>query len=629
MIKLEINNDYSKGEFMKKTREKLRYQFDQFLSKGTVSLVLSLFVILFVIVISMGLLLYFVFPESQLSTLIWTSFMQTLDPGNLSGENGTLFYMVIMTLATIVGIFITSLFISFILNGFQNKLENLSKGRSKVIESNHTLILGWDANVYVVIKELIEANKSVKKPVIVILSDHDSLEMNQNIKDNINHTYNTKIICRSGSIYKKDDLDMCNIKDAKSLIILENDMNTIKSLLVITHTSFYQKEEGHISVLMYDESNIEVAKNIGKDKLEVIYLKSAITRIMTQTCLQAGLSYVYNELLEFEGDEIYFYDASQLIGLNFKEALLRFDNAILIGIVRDKKTMVRPSMETLIEDHDQLILIVEDEDKAVVNEDIPALNESKIKAIEHYSSLRKEYISIIGYNHKIKDIIHELDHYLEVGSKIRILVNSEEYIHMIDQFDIDANKIEIDIVVGETYSREVLDKFIQPSCKYVMIFANENVDDHEQDSQTLLTLLHLRDIEEKRGENLDIITEITDVRNTEIVDLAKVDDFIVSELIANKMLAQISENRHLTAIFDDLMSSEGSEIYLKPIEQYIEIDEPIDFYTVSASASHKVEIAIGYKLKNKNHLPVVKLNPNKTETIQFHPGDMLIVISED
>ena len=60
---------------------------------------------------------------------------------------------------------------------------------------------------------------------------------------------------------------------------------------------------------------------IGKDKLEVVYLSSAITRIITQTCLQPGLSYVYNELLEFEGDEIYFYPAIEVIGKAFSKSL--------------------------------------------------------------------------------------------------------------------------------------------------------------------------------------------------------------------------------------------------------------------------------------------------------------------
>jgi Trk K+ transport system NAD-binding subunit len=614
---------------MKKFKEKLKYSFDQFLSKGSVALVISLFLVMLIIVVIIGGLLYFINPDSGLGFLIWTSFMQTLDPGNLSGETGTLFYMIMMTLATIVGIFITSLFISFILNGFQTRLENLSRGRSKVMESNHTLILGWDDNIFVVLRELIEANLSKRKPVVVVLSERDSVEMNQEIKDNINIPHNTKIICRNGSIYKNADLDMCNIQEARSIIILEDDLNTIKSLLVIANSSFYEKAEGHVCALMYDEKNIEVAKNIGKDKLEVVYLKSAITRIMTQTCLQAGLSYVYNNLLSFEGDEIYFHPGTDFVGKQFSDVILMFKNAAVIGIVRDGQTRIRPQMDTTINENDMIILISEDDDKADYGLEIPQIDMTKIANKEHVTSRKKEFISIVGFNRKTIDILNELHNYLEKGSKIKILVNSMEASQELSSVTESLSDLEISVIIGETYSRSVLEEFIVPDCHYVMIFANENISFSDQDSQTLLTLLHLRDIEEKRDSFLDIITEISDVKNSEIVDLAKVDDFIISELIANKMLTQISENRHLVGIYEDLLSSEGSEIYLKPAENYVVLNEEVDFYTVSVAASNKNEIAIGYKLKPENHLPEVIVNPVKGDKILFQSGDMVIVVSED
>jgi len=125
---------------MKHIREKLKYHFDRFLSKGSIALIISLFIILFVIVLLISLILYLVNPDIAFGSLIWKSLMMTLDAGNLDGTSGSTFYMIMMTLATIVGIFITSVFIGLILNGFQTKLESLSKGRSKVIENNHTLI---------------------------------------------------------------------------------------------------------------------------------------------------------------------------------------------------------------------------------------------------------------------------------------------------------------------------------------------------------------------------------------------------------------------------------------------------------------------------------------------------------
>lgn len=614
---------------MKRLFERMKYRFDQFLSKGTISLVFSLFFLMLLIVVLIGVVLFFVEPETGIGHLIWVSFMQTLDPGNLNGEVGSAVYMIMMTVATIVGIFITSLFISFILNGFQKRLEKLSKGRSHVFEKNHTLILGWNDNVFVILEELIEANRSVKAPVIVILSERNSIKMNQDIRDNILNTFNTKIICRTGSLCRVFDLVMCNIIEAKSVIILENDMNTIKSLVAISNSNFYQNGHGHVSALMYDKENKSVAKNIGKDIVEIIYLKDAITRIITQTCLQPGLSYVYNELLEFKGDEIYFYQNEQVNNLSFQDATLRFDNAVVIGIVRDGVTMVKPQMNTKILPNDQLILIAEDEDTATFSETNGVINENVIRQHKHKSSIRKEYISIIGFNKKTVDVIQEFNNYLQDESKIRILVNSYDYIPQIEQIDLDAINIKIETFVGETFSREVLEDFMDSQSKYVIIFANENVTYEEQDSQTLLTLLHLRDMEEKKRTKYDIITEISDVRNSEIVDMAKVDDFIISELIANKMLAQISENRELIHIFNHLMSSEGSEIYLKPIQDYIDIREKIDFYTITQAANQREEIAIGYKKIEQDLYPIIKLNPDKSEGIQFHEGDMIIVISED
>lgn len=614
---------------MKKWIEKAKYRFDQFLSKGTISLVLSLFLLMFVIVLVIGVVIFIFSPEADFGQLIWVSFMQTLDPGNLSGETGNLLYMIMMTLATVVGIFITSLFISFILNGFQTRLENLRRGRSKVIETGHSLILGWSDNIYTIINELIEANRSLHRPVIVILSGLDTVQMNELIRDHIQMTHNTRIICRTGSIFMKNDLDMCNITEARSVIINEDDLNTIKSLLVVVNTDFYEKGKGHISALMYDSLNIDVAKNIGKDRLEVICLGDAITRIIAQTCLQPGLSCVYNELLEFKGDEIYFFDHPDIVGQSFGEIVLSFQRSVPIGIIRQQKTLVNPDKNCIIEAGDQLILITEDEDTAVYNPNGGKVDDALILTKQHSSSVKQHQIFVIGFNRKTVAVIKEFDLYLAKGSKIQVLVNTESYFTEIRTLDEKLGNIELEMFSGETYQRNILENHINAKCESIIIFANENVPEADRDSQTLLTLLHLRDMEEKLHTRFDIIAEIADVTNSEIVDLAKVDDFIISELIANKMLVQISENRYLKAIFDHLLSDEGSEIYLKPIHDYIKKNSPVNFYTLSQAAISRHEIAIGYKQYLTNGSNHIDLNPDKQTILSFSERDCLIVISEN
>ena len=57
-----------------------------------------------------------------------------------------------------------------------------------------------------------------------------------------------------------------------------------------------------------------------------------IARIIAQTCRQTGLSIVYTELLDFDGDEIYFASIPELVGRTFGDALLAFEDSTLIGL---------------------------------------------------------------------------------------------------------------------------------------------------------------------------------------------------------------------------------------------------------------------------------------------------------
>ena len=95
---------------------------------------------------------------------------QPLDSGTMGGDEGWAFRSV-RFVATLCGIFLISILIGTISSGIDEKLEELKKGRSKVLESNHTLILGWSEKVFSIIREIVEANENQKKPCIVILAD--------------------------------------------------------------------------------------------------------------------------------------------------------------------------------------------------------------------------------------------------------------------------------------------------------------------------------------------------------------------------------------------------------------------------------------------------------------------------
>lgn len=83
---------------------------------------------------------------------------------------------------TLGGIFIVSTLIGVLTAGVEGKLEVLRKGRSLVLESGHTLILGWSAQIFNILSELMQANANQKKASLVILADKDKVEMGDEIR---------------------------------------------------------------------------------------------------------------------------------------------------------------------------------------------------------------------------------------------------------------------------------------------------------------------------------------------------------------------------------------------------------------------------------------------------------------
>ena len=124
-----------------------------------------------------------------------------------------------------------------------------------------------------------------------------------------------------------------------------------------------------------------------------------------------------------------------------------------------------------------------------------------------------------------------------------------------------------------------------------------------------------------------------DIRNRNLAEVTRADDFIVSDKLISLMLAQVSENKALNAVFADIFDPEGAEIYLKPAVNYIQPGQPVNFYTVIESAARKNEIAIGYKLEchsgNPDKAYGVVVNPDKSQEITFAAGDQIVVLAED
>lgn len=624
---------------------KLRYFFDNTMSKGTPALITWLAILSGIMIVLTATIVTIVqiFPEGtdklSFPEAIWQSLMRTLDSGTVAGDNGWN-YRLISIIITIFGIFIVSTLISILSAGLESKLDELRKGRSFVVEKNHTLILGWSSKIFTIISELLVANESQKKPRIVILSEKDKVEMEDEIRSAIPNFKNTKIICRSGNPNKLNDLSIVNPHEAKSIIMLapeegSSDSFIIKNILAITNNPNRRKEPYHIVSEIKDEKNLEVARMVGKDEVELILTDDVISRIMVQTSRQSGLSVVYTELMDFDGAEIYFNEEKLLYGKTFGESLFEYKDCTVIGIQFNNGTVkMNPPMDYIIQPGDKIIAIAEDDSTLIIKKDAKInINTSAITDLP-LPEQEIERILILGWNQRAFTILREMDNYVRPGSIIKVVASYIEDSEAIIEAAKKLKNITFELVKADTTSREVIDNLDVTSYNHVQLLCyKEQLDMQEADAQTLIALLHLRRISEETGKDMNIVSEMLDQKNRDLAEVTKADDFIVSDKLISLLMTQVSENKHLMRVFEDLFDADGSEIYLKPITSYIKTGEPVSLYTLVESARLKGQIAIGYRIAehafNSEKAYGVVVSPDKSKVITFKPEDKIIVIAED
>ncbi len=356
--------------------ERFAYIFDNMLSNGPLSLISWLAGLSALIIVGVAIFvqIFHAAPEMPFPAVLWTMLLQALAPNPVDVNAGPFGFLMAMLVITLAGIFMVSIFIGILTTSIEERVQLLRKGRSKVLETGHIVILGWDEHIYTIIHELAIASQSHRRACVVVLGEKDKVEMEDEIREKVGVTGHLKVVCRSGSPIDQSALDIVSINTAKSIIVLAPDINdpdpyVIKTLLAITNSPKRKKEPYHIVAEIHDLENVEAAHLVGNGEAELLLINDIVARIIAQTTRQSGLSTVYIELLNFEGDEIYFKQEDSLVGKTFRQALLAFEDSSVIGLhsVGQGKTVLNPAPDTLIQPGDQIVAISEDEYSVILN----------------------------------------------------------------------------------------------------------------------------------------------------------------------------------------------------------------------------------------------------------------------
>lgn len=653
-----------KQDKQKKTlKQRFHYKLDLWMSRGPGSMIVLLFQTTFIMILILGILEWIVQKNTGESFLysFWNVLMHTLDPGVISGDTeGSIPFLFLMLLATFAGVFFLALLIGFINDAIQNKMEELAEGREPVIETGHTVILGFGEATFTILEELIEAseNQKGKRNPVVILGELPKQEMEEKLRLHFPTFGNLTIVCRSGSIYSFNDLNRCSILTSKSIIVCaERDFDSIKAIVACTNmlNEAGSDSEGYITAVINHKRNELAARIAGRDtedvrssalynsqdRLELLMMETTIARIMTHTCRQAGLSKVFVELFNFTGSELYIVRNeseekeffNQMQGKTLREINQCLPSAYAVGIIGpDGRPVIDDPNELTLDTNTSLILLEEDDDKVIYTS--PHEVQPAVPGMIYKSE--PVTVFIMEVNTKLPMILEEMKNYVSAGSVIYLAAEKGQ----LETLDLDALKKEIS-AAGITmticeeyhiYDYERL-KHLLDQCRpgHVMALSDQSLDEDDADEKSLTLLLYLQQyLRESPGNSFGITCEMRKISNQVLAQKTVSSDFIISRNMASLMMAQIAENRELRGVFDILLDSNGYEIYLKPAAYYMALDKEWDLYTVSDAVAAKGEIFIGYKKENED--PIInpaKMEGGKEAILRFGPHDNVVVLSEN
>ena len=403
------------------------------------------------------------------------------------------------------------------------------------------------------------------------------------------------------------------------------DPAVIKTILALTRGAGRSDVPYHIVAEIQDPRNLDVARLAGGEEAVILDKSLTVSRLIVQTSRQSGAAFVYQDLLDFDGDEIYMRLDASLEGRAYGDALLAYEDCSVIGL-RDAAGDVKlnPAMDRPILEGDMVIAIAEDDTVlAAARRCRVEVDEATIRDGRRQAE-RPESTIVLGYNRRTPLVVAELDAYAKPGARVELMAAHPLGREVLDAAVAGLERLSVLTHPGETTDRAQLDALDLARFDRVIVMSDAHAPDRARaDARVLVTLLHLRDIAGRTGAGFTIVSEIIDEADRALASVAEVDDIVVSGQVISYLLAQISENRDLGAVFAELLGAEGSELYMRPVEDYATPGERVPYAALVAAARRRGETAIGYRVAAQASTADadfgVVLNPVKSRELSSPP----------
>lgn len=616
--------------------------------------------IILIVLTFVALLLGALFYATGLSAPMWSSaykaFVWLVAPDAGQGEL-TLMGAAIGATMSVVGLVLFALLLTLMQESFAQYLDYIKNGRSQVLETGHTVIVGLGENTLAILSELCMAHEVTGGTTIVVLSHILSKQdMEQKILDQEINMCGSRIVVRQGHPYNLSDLQQVAVASARSVIIMPDrgvskemrDAFVLRSLVGLRGNCWPRK--GRILAVCSLVRNHPLFLKTGGVKTDVVMLDEFMGKLMVQCSSHQGLGGVVSGTFGFGGSEFYVAQAPEhILGKTFSDAALHFPSAVLCGVMCgngpspcDPKASnsstemdqdfcnLCPGSDYRLRHGDDLVLLAEDTNgtEALKKPSKPpaplvhlANTHRSPRPSPHLDVKGKpETVLIMGWNDCAGLMVLELDLVVPSGSTI-IMVSpktaAEREEELLKTYKRNKRSLEhvtsIVQCVGPLGSKHVLEELPVPlhQASRIFILADEEcVNTLHADTCSMQVLMQIRDMLKERPKQPDshggppprisLIPEIRDAESELHCHMIKAADFIDTSGLPSQVMAMIAFQPRIAPVLDQILSTSGVSFATRTLQDYIQPGtEPppsISFFQVQDLAGYSGDVVVGWSV---------------------------------
>ena len=290
-----------------------------------------------------------------------------------------------------------------------------------------------------------------------------------------------------------------------------------------------------------------------------------------------------------------------------------------------------PLTNTIIQPNDQIIVLVEDDSTIKLTEPSDVLVQSDLIEVSRQTKSNAEKILILGWNWRGAEIINQLDCYVSPGSNVAIAA-CRNFPEIINNKCSGLKNLTPTFIFGDTTDRRTLDNLKIETYDHVILLCYSDLFDNQQaDAKTLITLYIYGISGRRRGSTFQSSQRCWIFAIVIWLKLPKRMILLLVIRLYPCYSPRYARIKIWAAYFMNYLAP-GSEVYLKPAQNYVKLNVPVNFYTVIESAIQKGESVLGYQrgadINDASQHYMTVINPGKSAPVTFTENDRMIVLSE-